>query len=251
MTTTLTIPTLTAKSKSGLSFNVTLVPTKTENHIRCGALINVKGTELEAKVEHGYRNGTVVSVNTVDFFKVLGTKSPTKDKTMLISVTTNCESILEDIYLEFSENITPYYATKKTIKGIKEQNEKVAFIANDMFVDTSAEAKKIGGEVYYSKEMLNDMDMFSNSAGTYVAIGAVERLVAAGYTVYKVDSRAGKVEVIAEPVIVQNSIVPIVINRSEIMKNAWRLVKEAGLSISAALKRAWAFAKQTVNSLFE
>lgn len=50
----------------------------------------------------------------------------------------------------------------------------------------------------------------------------------------------------AKRIIVQNSIVPIPvsINRSEIMKNAWKLVKEAGLTLSAALKRAWAFAKK-------
>lgn len=33
-------------------------------------------------------------------------------------------------------------------------------------------------------------------------------------------------------------------NRSQIFKNAWKLVKEAGISISEALKVAWAFAKK-------
>ena len=32
-------------------------------------------------------------------------------------------------------------------------------------------------------------------------------------------------------------------NRSEIFKNAWAMVKEAGMTISAALKKAWAMAK--------
>lgn len=41
------------------------------------------------------------------------------------------------------------------------------------------------------------------------------------------------------------------INRSEIFANAWKLVKEAGQTLSAALKRAWAFAKGKVESLFE
>mgnify|MGYP003307472912 CR=1 FL=1 len=33
-------------------------------------------------------------------------------------------------------------------------------------------------------------------------------------------------------------------NRSQIFKNAWRAVKELGVSISEALKAAWAFAKK-------
>lgn len=40
------------------------------------------------------------------------------------------------------------------------------------------------------------------------------------------------------------------INRSQILKNAWKLVKAEGLTLSAALKRAWAFAKQTISRLF-
>lgn len=40
-------------------------------------------------------------------------------------------------------------------------------------------------------------------------------------------------------------------NKSEIMKNAWTMVKEAGLTISEALIRAWAIAKGTVKTLKE
>lgn len=40
-------------------------------------------------------------------------------------------------------------------------------------------------------------------------------------------------------------------NKSEIMKNAWRMVKETGLTMSSALKRAWAIEKGTVKTLKE
>lgn len=40
-------------------------------------------------------------------------------------------------------------------------------------------------------------------------------------------------------------------NKSEIMKNAWTMVKEVGLTISTALKKAWAIAKGTVKTLKE
>lgn len=35
-------------------------------------------------------------------------------------------------------------------------------------------------------------------------------------------------------------------NKSEIFKNAWAMVKEAGMTLSAALKNAWAIAKGTL-----
>ena len=38
-------------------------------------------------------------------------------------------------------------------------------------------------------------------------------------------------------------------NKSEIMKNAWKMVKEFKMSISAALKSAWAAAKGTLKQL--
>ena len=38
-------------------------------------------------------------------------------------------------------------------------------------------------------------------------------------------------------------------NKSEIMKAAWNLVKTAGMTISDALKRAWASAKASVKQL--
>lgn len=40
-------------------------------------------------------------------------------------------------------------------------------------------------------------------------------------------------------------------NKSEIFKNAWTMVKEAGLTISAALKKSWAMAKGTVKKMIE
>lgn len=36
-------------------------------------------------------------------------------------------------------------------------------------------------------------------------------------------------------------------NLSQIMKNAWRMVKTASMTISAALRKAWAIAKESVN----
>lgn len=38
-------------------------------------------------------------------------------------------------------------------------------------------------------------------------------------------------------------------NKSEIFKNAWAMVKEAGMTISAALKKAWAMAKGTFTKM--
>ena len=38
-------------------------------------------------------------------------------------------------------------------------------------------------------------------------------------------------------------------NLSKIMKRAWRLVKEAGMTISSALKKAWKEAKNMLNEL--
>lgn len=38
-------------------------------------------------------------------------------------------------------------------------------------------------------------------------------------------------------------------NKSEIMKAAWNLVKTAGMTISAALKAAWASAKSPLKQL--
>lgn len=38
-------------------------------------------------------------------------------------------------------------------------------------------------------------------------------------------------------------------NKSEIMKNAWKMVKEVSLTISEALKKAWSIAKGTVKTL--
>lgn len=35
-------------------------------------------------------------------------------------------------------------------------------------------------------------------------------------------------------------------NKSEIFKNAWAMVKKAGMTISAALKKAWEMAKGTI-----
>lgn len=40
------------------------------------------------------------------------------------------------------------------------------------------------------------------------------------------------------------------LNRSEIFKNAWKLVKAEGLTLSAALKRAWAWANKIVGTLY-
>lgn len=37
-------------------------------------------------------------------------------------------------------------------------------------------------------------------------------------------------------------------NKREIMRNAWNLVKTAGVSISTAMKSAWALAKATVKA---
>lgn len=40
-------------------------------------------------------------------------------------------------------------------------------------------------------------------------------------------------------------------NKSEIFKNAWAMVKKAGLTMSEALKKAWAMAKKVTKTLKE
>ena len=199
MTTTLT--TLTAKTQKGLTFDVTVTPSKTISILACKGSIVVKAETLECTIEFSSRNGSTVKVKTAEFFKALGMKSPTKDETMLIKLTSNVEALLKEINYEFSANLDAYHATQKEMLNIAKENAKAVFIAGgkgaEYFVNANATVKRIAGEIFLSADVLQEMGNYNSKKGeTFIADGGIEKLKNAAYYIYNVDTKNGTVTLI-------------------------------------------------------